>query len=126
MAWDVKNANGFGDVKGLSDFISRIPPNAQYIPWKHVPGGPKYGVKYRWVDAEGNLWNARAHSPDPSAPPNSNARNGWVYRVEVRWGGKGKTYYMDGDGYYFPENVMRSTSPMYDSNIANDTHIPLN
>ena len=66
------------------------------------------------------------HSPDPSAPPNSNARNGWVYRVEVRWGGKGKTYYMDGDGNYYPENVMRSTSPMYDSNIANDTHMPLN
>lgn len=33
---------------------------------------------------------------------------------------------MDGMGNYHPENVMKSTSPMYDANIANDTHIPLN
>ena len=121
----IKNANGLGNVKDLKDFNSRIPANAKNLPWRPVPGGAANGVKYQWTDLEGNLWNVRAHSIDPSAPAGSNASQGWVYRVEVRWGGQGKTYYMDGVGNYHPENVMKPTSPMYDANIANDTHIPL-
>ena len=123
----VLNANGFRNVNGLADYLSRIPSDAKKIPWKQIPGGAKEGKRYTWTDANGNEWASRAHSIDPSAPPGSNASQGWVYRVEVRWGGKGKTYFMDGTGNYHPKNVMNPASAdFYDPQIANDTHIPLN
>ncbi|MNW12754.1 hypothetical protein D3C71_2105200 [compost metagenome] len=62
---------------------------------------------------------------DPLAPSGSHASKGWIYRVEVRWGGQGKTYYMDSKGKFYPENVMNKNSPMYDEVITNDIHIPL-
>lgn len=56
----------------------------------------------------------------------SNARRGWVYRVEVKWKGKGKTYFMDGTGNYHSENATNPKSTeFYDPKIANDAHIPV-
>ncbi len=114
----------FTKVKNLKDFRSRIPKHADQLPWKKIPGGAEKGVKYRWTDTNGDVYNVRAHSPDPSAPPGSNAAEGWIYRVEVRFGGQGKTYFMDSSGNFHPQNVMKPTSPMYNEAIANDTHIP--
>lgn len=82
------------------------------MPWRNIEGGANEGVRYRWTDAEGNVWNVRAHSVDPGAPFDSNASNGWIYRVEVRWGGVGKKYYMDSAGNFYPENVTRPNSPV--------------
>ena len=82
------------------------------------------GKKYKWTDNQGNVWNVRAHSRDPSAPAGSNASQGWVYRVEVKWGGSGKIYFMDSRGNFHPENVMRPNSPMFNEVIVNDIHIP--
>ncbi len=118
------SAPSYLGVKDLNDFLSRIPEGATEKPWIEVPGGAKEGVKYTWTDGEGNVWNVRAHSSDPSAPVGSNASEGWIYRVEVRYEGKGKTYYMDSEGNFHPQNVMNPNSPMYNESIANDTHIP--
>ena len=63
--------------------MSRVPSNAQGLPWKEIPGGAKQGIKYRWTDASGNKWEVRAHEMDPSAPNDSNASQGWIYWVEV-------------------------------------------
>ena len=115
----------FRNVKDINDFKSRVPSNASEVPWKNVEGGAAEGVKYRWTDADGNVWNVRAHSIDPNAPIGSNASKGWIYRVEVRWGGKGKKYFMDSYGNFHPENVTRPNSSMYNESIANDTHIML-
>ena len=101
------------------------PPNAKESPWRTVDGGTADGVRYRWIDADGNLWNVRAHSIDPNAPIGSNASKGWVYRVEARWGGTGKKYFMDSSGRFHPINVINPKSPMYSETIANDTHMML-
>jgi hypothetical protein len=114
----------FHGVKDLRDFRSRIPRNAARLPWKKIPGGAEKGVKYKWTAPNGDVYNVRAHSIDPGAPAGSNASKGWIYRVEVRYGGKGKIYYMDSSGNFHQANVMNPNSPMYNEQIANDTHIP--
>lgn len=123
-----KGAGGVGNLKsirGLNDFKSRIPSSARELPWRNIDGGATEGVRYRWTDTKGNVWNVRAHSIDPSAPLGSNASKGWVYRVEVRWGGTGKKYFMDSSGNFHSENVINPNSPMYNEVVANDTHIIL-
>jgi hypothetical protein len=118
------DVGNFKNVKNLADFRSRIPKNATKLPWQKIPGGAEKGIKYRWTDPNGDVYNVRAHGPDPSAPAGSNAADGWIYRVEVRFGGQGKTFYMDSSGNFHPQNVMKPSSPMYNESIANDTHIP--
>lgn len=120
----ITKVGDFTNISGLKDFIYRIPENATRKPW-HNGKGAKQSIKYEWFDQKGNKWNLRAREMDPLAPSGSHASQGWIYRVEVRWGGQGKTHYMDSQGNFYPENVMRSNSPMYNEQIANDTHIPL-
>ena len=117
-------SRNFCSVKSLQDLLTKIPTDAQQFSWRAIEGGASEGVKYRWVDQQGNIWNVRAHSVDPSAPIGSNASKGWIYRVEVRWAGTGKKYYMDAYGNFYPENIMNPMSPMYDEDTANNTHIP--
>ncbi|MFP4979375.1 polymorphic toxin type 30 domain-containing protein, partial [Paenibacillus sp. CN-4] len=114
----------FQNVKDVNDLISRIPADAKQIPWREVPGGAKEGVKFRWVDEAGKTWDVRAHSIDPSAPPGSNAANGWIYRVEVKQVNPKWKWTMDSNGNFHKENVLRENSPHYDESIANETHIP--
>ncbi|MFS0579288.1 polymorphic toxin type 30 domain-containing protein [Brevibacillus sp. 179-C9.3 HS] len=114
----------FQDVKDVNDLISRIPADAKQIPWREVPRGAKDGVKFRWVDESGKTWDVRAHSEDPTAPPGSNAANGWIYRVEVKQVNPKWKWTMDSNGNFHKENVLREKSPYYDESIANDTHIP--
>lgn len=89
-----------------------------------MPGGAKEGIKFRWVDEAGKTWDVRAHSIDPSAPPGSNAANGWIYRVEVKQVNPKWKWTMDSNGNFHKENVLRENSPYYDESIANETHIP--
>ena len=127
-SWKPPNTRKRGDfhqVVDLDDFKARVPSNAQELPWINIEGGSTEGIRYRWTDEKGNVWNVRAHSIDPNAPPGSNASKGWVYRVEVRWGGLGKKFYMDSFGNFQPENVLNPNSPMYNEATANDTHIIL-
>jgi RHS repeat-associated protein len=124
LALPPSKVGDFTNISNMRDFLSRIPDNATRKPWS-TGKGAQQGIKYEWVDGNGNKWNLRAHEMDPLAPSGSHASKGWIYRVEVRWGGKGKTYYMDSKGEFYPENVMNEKSPMYNEIIANDTHIPL-
>ncbi len=112
------------NIKDVNDLISRIPADAKQIPWREVPGGAKEGIKFRWVDEAGKTWDVRAHSIDPSAPPGSNAANGWIYRVEVKQVNPKWKWTMDSNGNFHKENVLKENSPYYDESIANETHIP--
>ena len=113
----------FTGVNNIRDFMSRVPSNAQRLPWKEVPGGAKQGIKYKWTDASGNKWEVRAHEMDPSAPNGSNASQGWIYRVEVNPKNVGGKWYMDSSGNFHKENIVKESSPFYNKAIANDTHI---
>ncbi|NLD48214.1 MAG: hypothetical protein GX660_13640, partial [Clostridiaceae bacterium] len=114
----------FAEVKNIRDFMSRVPSNAERLPWTDIPGGAKQGIKYKWTDAQGNKWQVRAHEMDPSAPNGSNASSGWIYRVEVNPKNVGGKWFMDSSGNFHKENIIRESSPFYNPNIANDTHIP--
>ena len=104
---------------------SRLPPNAQKIPWGKIQGGAEDGVKWKWTDTNGNKWEVRAHSADPSAPSNSNAAKGWVYRVELKPANLGGKWQMDSNGTFHKNNLTNKNSDYFDESIANDTHIPL-
>ncbi|WP_041933121.1 polymorphic toxin type 30 domain-containing protein [Gloeothece verrucosa] len=56
---------------------------------------------------------------DLTAPEGSNARQGWVVRIQ--WGNK----FLDYKGNFTHRNSHNSNSPYYNPNIANDTHIPI-
>ncbi|GGG03595.1 polymorphic toxin type 30 domain-containing protein [Paenibacillus aceti] len=114
----------FQNVKDVNDLISRIPADAKQIPWREVTGGAKEGIKFRWVDEAGKTWDVRAHSIDPSAPPGSNAANGWIYRVEIKQVNPKWKWTMDSNGNFHKENVLKENSPYYNESIANETHIP--
>ena len=101
------------------------PKNAEEIPWQYKENGAKDGVKYKWIDEYGNKWEARAHSAAPNAPAGSNASKGWIYRVQVKFGGHGKWFYLDQYGNFHAENVLKESSPYYNEFYANSTHIPL-
>ena len=114
----------FIDVTGVRDLASRIPSNANRLPWKTIPGGAEQGIKWKWTDAAGNKWQVRAHSLDPGAPAGSNAANGWIYRVEVNPSQTGGTWYMDGNGTFWKQNTLNPDSPHFVPGAPNDTHIP--
>ena len=115
----------YNNIYDLNDFRNRMPENAERIPWKVVENGAANGYKYKWIDEYGNVWQARAHDIDPSAPVGSNASKGWIYRVQVKFGGKGKWFYLDQYGNFHIENVLKSSSIYYNEYYANATHIPL-
>lgn len=105
-------------LKNAKNPLDLVPPGAEARTLHPVPGGSQYGTEYKWVTKEGQTVRLRAHGPDPSAPPGSNAANGDIYRVQV--GGK----YMDKDGNLYPRNMHNPNSPHYNPGAANDTHIP--
>jgi hypothetical protein len=111
----------FSNLKGASpkQIRAAIPPNATKVPWQQVQGGAKYGSKFKWVDNNGNKWQLRMHGPDPSAPPGSNAANGWVVRVQK------DNKYMGSNGNFYKNGAFNPNSPFYDPNAANDAHIPI-
>jgi len=102
---------------------SVIPEHAVEKPWEYRPGRAEYGVKFEWRDYDGNTWNLRAHSVDPKAPVGSNANQGWIVRVGVKWGGTGKTYYFDSKGAPHVEKHLNPRSANYNAFAANDTHM---
>ena len=77
------------------------------------------GFEYKWNDGT-STYRVRVHGPDSSAPEGSNARNGWVVRIQ-----KGHKYYDPVSGEYCPSGATNPNSPNYNETTANDTHIPI-
>lgn len=89
--------------------LENIPENAQVRVLKPDPnGGAQYGVEYKWVNEQGKTVRFRAHGPDGTAPPGSNAATGETYRVQVG------SRYLDADGTLYPQGVHNPKSPNYD------------
>jgi hypothetical protein len=99
--------------------LHNIPDNAHIrILTPDSNGGAQYGVEYKWVDENGQTIRFRAHGPDGTAPPGSNAASGPTYRVQVG------ARYMDQDSNLYHRNVHNPASPHYNPDAANKTHIP--
>ena len=108
--WDLRNNNPLDIVPDDAAKRDLTPdPN----------GGAQKGVEYKWVDSEtGNTVRLRVHDKDGTAPAGSNAAKGDVYRISI--GGK----YQDEAGTLYHRQVHNPRSPSYNSNAANNTHIP--
>ena len=72
--------------------LDGIIPKGVTNTWTSRPGDRiKYGFKYEWNQLDGFVelvhWHVHGHAPDPLAPGNSNASNGWVVRIKRknRW-----------------------------------------
>jgi RHS repeat-associated protein len=117
-----RSIGDFSNIKGKSvpDILEAVPPSAEKGHFNSsTTGGAQEGVKYKWTDSSGVKWEMRIHDPDPSAPIGSNASNGWIVRVK-----KGRNY-MDHDGNFYHENIDHLSSPYYNPQAINDTHIPI-
>jgi RHS repeat-associated protein len=113
----VHNCGGF-DLRG-KDPMSIVPDSAEVRWLKPDPnGGAQYGVEFKWKNGSGQTVRMRAHGPDGTAPPGSNAAIGDTFRVSIA----GR--YQDLAGNLFHKNVHNPNSPFYNPAAANDTHIP--
>ncbi|MBZ8183295.1 polymorphic toxin type 30 domain-containing protein [Oscillatoria salina] len=111
----------FRNIRGATydRVIECIPQNATRRSLLPIPGKVTQGVEYKWRDRQDNTIRVRIHGPDPSAPLGSNARCGWVVRVQIagRW--------LDYKGNFHHRNIHNQSSPYYDAKAVNDTHIPI-
>lgn len=119
IAYRFRNIIGLG----YEEIIKRIPLQATRRILTPQSGKVIEGVEYKWK----NKWESnreitirvRFHGPDASAPPDSNAYNGWIVRIQV--GNK----YLNYQGNFAHQNCHNPHSPHYDPNMANNTHIPI-
>lgn len=111
----------FRNIMGLSyeEIIKRIPLQATRRILIPEEGKVIEGVEYKWISNAEITIRVRLHGPDASAPPDSNAYNGWIVRIKV--GDK----YLDCQGNFAHRNCHNPRSPHYDPNMANNTHIPI-
>ncbi len=111
----------FRDIIGLGyeEIIKRIPLQATRRILIPEEGKVIEGVEYKWISNTEITIRVRLHGPDASAPPDSNAYNGWIVRIKV--GDK----YLDCQGNFAHRNCHNPRSPHYDPNMANNTHIPI-
>ncbi len=131
--------NSFRGLEGSSyeEIMQRIPASAREMDWKPDPNGALFGQQWTWTDGL-YKYILRMHGPDMNAVnkyPDSNAANGWTFRL-FRSGNNEGGYYSDSSGKWHPEQETnpdnipgggRMVSPKgpYDPNVANDTHIPM-
>ncbi|MFE2011702.1 putative T7SS-secreted protein [Streptomyces sp. NPDC059491] len=110
--------DGGWDLRGRNP-LDIVPDDAQMRHLTPDPnGGAQKGVEYKWNDpVTGNTVRLRVHDEDKTAPAGSNAAKGDVYRVSI--GGR----YQDEAGNLYHRNVHKDTSPHYNPEAANDTHI---
>lgn len=111
----------FTNLKGTSidDILSRIPKDATRRELTPVEGKVTEGFEYKWTE-DGKTMRVRIHGPDASAPVGSNALNNWVVRVQ-----QGKKYLDPGTGKFQPPGITNISSPYYNEELANRTHIPI-
>lgn len=104
--------NGTLDFGQLDGLIPRGTPNT----WNAQPTDRiKYGFKYEWVSPDGTRWHVHGHAPDPQAPHNSNASNGWVVRIKCN-----NKFLMDTPNAPAQGGSHWTRNP----NNANKTHVP--
>lgn len=104
----------------MQDLMSRVPEDAKVRKIVPSENGSQVGFEYKWYDENGVRNRLRGHDPDPSAPANSNASNGWIFRHE-----RGKEYYDPVTDQFKHQNSHKPSSPYYDPNAGNNTHIPM-
>ncbi|MBI1928828.1 hypothetical protein HYR99_31860 [Candidatus Poribacteria bacterium] len=102
----------------VQEIINRIPGHATKRALAPIPSQVTQGVEYKWADKTGTV-RVRIHGPNPSSPIGSNARKGWIVRIQR--GGK----YLDHNGFFHHRQSHNPRSPYYNPTVANDTHIPL-
>ena len=121
MGTATKKIGDFKDLKGatIAQLIARVPKNAIRLPWAKSPNGAEEGFKFQWTDSSGAKWDLRIHGPDPSAPPGSNATDGWIYRVI-----KDKKY-LTPEGRTVHPNAHKPASPNYAPDMCKEAHIPV-
>ncbi|MGW0699643.1 polymorphic toxin type 30 domain-containing protein, partial [Streptomyces sp. NPDC002867] len=108
--WDLRDKNPLAVVPKDAE-VRQLTPDPN--------GGAQKGVEYKWKDdVTGNVVRLRVHDADGTAPAGSNAANGDVYRLSI--GGR----YQDEAGTLYHRQVHNPNSPNYNSEAANDTHIP--
>jgi hypothetical protein len=112
----------FSDIKGstIQDVLQRIPDSATTRKLTPAPGKSQVGVEFKWVDSEGRTHRLRVHDIDPSAPVGSNSASGWTARHQV-----GQKYYDPVTKDFHPRNVHNPSSPNFNPEAANNTHIPI-
>lgn len=110
----------FRNIRGLSisEILARIPAEAQFRELDPRPNNLS-GFEYTWHD-NGALMKVRIHGPDSSAPPGSNARQGWVAIVE-----RGEDRLGPVSGGYDQWDWFSKTQRTEFEFIGNETHIPI-
>lgn len=122
---DKLGTGAVGDFSGIEkwsidEIITRVSKDAMERKLKPVVGKVTEGIEYRWVQ-DGQTIRVRIHGPDLSAPPGSNASNGWIVRVQ-----KGRRYLDPDTGKFLSPGISNPKSPHYNEDLANRTHIPIN
>ncbi|NNH72970.1 hypothetical protein HLB23_24440 [Nocardia uniformis] len=108
-----------GATQRSTDPLAAVPEGASVRTLRPDPnGGAQVGVEFKWLNENGQTVRLRAHGPDGTAPPGSNAASGPTYRIQI--GGR----YLDAEGALYPRGVHNPNSPNYDPAAANSTHIP--
>ena len=104
----LRKVGDFSNLKGATskEILEAIPENASSRILRPIDGKVTEGIEYKWVE-NGVTNRVRIHGPDASAPVGSNARDGWVVRVQ-----KGSKF-MDHDGGFHPRGVHNPDSPHY-------------
>ena len=119
---DLDKIGDFSDMTGatMQELMSRVPSDATVR--KIVPSekGSQVGFEYKWYDDNGIRNRLRGHDPDLKAPANSNASEGWVFRLE-----RSGSYYDPVTDQFKHPNSNNIRSSFYDKDAANNTHIPM-
>lgn len=111
----------FSNLEGarIEEVLSRIPKDAVRRELVPEVGKVTEGFEYKWIH-EGKTYRVRIHGADKSAPVGSNAANGWIVRVQ-----QGKKYLDPISMEYQPPGITKVTSPKYNEELANRTHIQI-
>ena len=108
--------NGKIDFAQLDHLVPRSTANL----WNANPGDRiQMGFKYEWnnnVPGDNTKWHVHGHAPDPGAPFDANASNGWVIRI--KHGNRWLLGEINNPANGAPSHWTRN------ANRANDTHIP--
>lgn len=120
--WGIRGVQAVRSTDGARAWLTNrptmVPPNADRLDFHPTDRFP-HGQKYRWTDpTTGEQVRYHAHGTDPTRGPTDNAGRGPTYRLQIG------DDYLDAQGNRYPQEVLRSRSPRFQENAANDTHMP--
>ncbi|MEC2077038.1 polymorphic toxin type 30 domain-containing protein [Metabacillus fastidiosus] len=99
--------------------LFRISKDATRRELTPVEGKVTERFEFKWTE-DGKTMRVRIHGSDASAPAGSNAINKWMVRVQ-----QGKKYLDPVTGSFNPQAITNMSSPYYNEDLANRTHIPI-